>query len=733
MSKSLLNGNGNLLQQNDIPETLRTNIRIGSKTEILKPNRVISIDEHGSQHLLLIQADSSPAIGRGKGRTTYSRFLELLRGTGHRLGLITNGLQFRLIYTGLDFESWCEWEASRWFEDRDGMDELAGFCQLLNFAALSGGVEGSAKLIELIEDSRTKQADLSSVLRENVRQAVEILLDEVSKENRTDTALFDSIKTLNDDHTLSDAEVYESLLQAAVRIIMRLVVCMFAETRKMLLVDEPVYNRSYSIRTLFEQLEERVRQDGGIYPLTESRYAWMRIMSLFRLIHQGSAHSGLPLKAYGGILFLPGVEHHNDAVIRTLHILEHRVQVNNAIVREILHKLLRGPLPVMKGRTKTYIEGAIDYTNLHTEFIGLIYEGLLDYRLVRAEDGSPQVFLNIGREPVLPLARLEHMLEHDLNGLKDLIGKLKKEKVEKTISSGEEDEESQDSDESVAEQEDQPEEPENEIPNPVDAVLLTEGTIEADQRAKNWAKKAIVIAGLVSAQQKNEPNLDFQQRVNSEAEKLIKRTIAPGDFYLVRAGNTRKGTGTFYTKPQLAIPTAHRTLEPLCYNGSGKEKTPKTPEEILSLKVCDPACGNASFLVAALHYLTKALYDSLCHHCGLEDPERALRITLSFGRPATGLPQEETLPYPPNDPKRGDDFQGYVIALLPPCGRTLPIRRGYQPTGGGTGARVAVDRNHVPRAALYLFRSQNQSGQRAGGLLAARWRRWQKRRMHFAH
>ena len=49
----------------------------------------------------------------------------------------------------------------------------------------------------------------------------------------------------------------------------------------------------------------------------------------------------------------------------------------------------------------------MDYTDLRTEFIGLIYEGLLDYKLKRTtEQIGPQVFLNLGREPVLPLSRL---------------------------------------------------------------------------------------------------------------------------------------------------------------------------------------------------------------------------------------------------------------------------------------------------------------------------------------
>ncbi len=110
--------------------------------------------------------------------------------------------------------------------------------------------------------------------------------------------------------------------------------------------------------------------------------------------------------------------------------------------------------------------------------------------------------------------------------------------------------------------------------------------------------------------------------------------MAPGEFYLVRAGNTRKGTGTFYTRPQLAVPTVHRTLEPLCFDkAEDGTLTPKTPEHILGLKVCDPACGSASFPVAALHYLTEALYKSLCHHRKLDDPSQAKWITLALWSP----------------------------------------------------------------------------------------------------
>ena len=58
---------------------------------------------------------------------------------------------------------------------------------------------------------------------------------------------------------------------------------------------------------------------------------------------------------------------------------------------------------------------------------------------------------------------------------------------------------------------------------------------------------------------------------------------------------------------------------------------PKEPEIILGLKVCDPACGSASFLVAGLDYLTDALFRSLVPSPHLDDPNVANTLTLPLG------------------------------------------------------------------------------------------------------
>ena len=93
-------GRGQIAKQHDARINVTAPVRIGSRTETLRPHRVVFADETGTKIALLVMADTSPHVGRGRGRTAYAQFLELLRATGHRIGLLTNGSQFRLIYAG---------------------------------------------------------------------------------------------------------------------------------------------------------------------------------------------------------------------------------------------------------------------------------------------------------------------------------------------------------------------------------------------------------------------------------------------------------------------------------------------------------------------------------------------------------------------------------------------------------------------------------------------------------
>ena len=77
---------------------------------------------------------------------------------------------------------------------------------------------------------------------------------------------------------------------------------------------------------------------------------------------------------------------------------------------------------------------------------------------------------------------------------------------------------------------------------------------------------------------------------------------------LVRSGR-RRATGTFYTPRSLTEYVVRRTLAPLV-DGA-------TPEEILKLRVLDPAMGSGAFLVAACRYLAVAYERALIDDGGL--------------------------------------------------------------------------------------------------------------------
>ncbi len=80
------------------------------------------------------------------------------------------------------------------------------------------------------------------------------------------------------------------------------------------------------------------------------------------------------------------------------------------------------------------------------------------------------------------------------------------------------------------------------------------------------------------------------------------------NFNLVE-GTERKSTGSYYTPKELIDILIRTTLQPLVKDRlekAGKKKEDKE-KAILNLKICDPACGGGTFLLAALDYLGKIL------------------------------------------------------------------------------------------------------------------------------
>ena len=88
-------------------------------------------------------------------------------------------------------------------------------------------------------------------------------------------------------------------------------------------------------------------------------------------------------------------------------------------------------------------------------------------------------------------------------------------------------------------------------------------------------------------------------------KRLSPRTphlLAPGSLYL-QPTEERRRSGSHYTPRELSQPIVETTLSPLLRTIEATHEAPPTSEQILSLKVCDPAMGSGAFLVEACRYL----------------------------------------------------------------------------------------------------------------------------------
>ena len=109
--------------------------------------------------------------------------------------------------------------------------------------------------------------------------------------------------------------------------------------------------------------------------------------------------------------------------------------------------------------------------------------------------------------------------------------------------------------------------------------------------------------------------LEFQPQIATEdlviVSKKKRESVAPksdtnqeasyrkGEVFLLTDKGERKATGSYYTPDYIVRYIVENTLAPLCKG--------KTVEEILKLKILDPAAGSGHFLVGAVDYLAEEL------------------------------------------------------------------------------------------------------------------------------
>src|SRR5205814_983771 len=135
-----------------------------------------------------------------------------------------------------------------------------------------------------------------------------------------------------------------------------------------------------------------------------------------------------------------------------------------------------------------------------------VYEGLLDYELRRAPADDPIVFLNVGRQPALPLSRLNGLTAAER---KKLLETFKKDATSDVETESDEEPEAD-------------EEGGDDGPQEAEEILEVEPDASDDEDAivvvHRWAREAVVDAGRVrKPRARSADTLELERRIDDEA------------------------------------------------------------------------------------------------------------------------------------------------------------------------------------------------------------------------
>lgn len=364
----------------------------------LSPDLAVVDEQRSTKPLMLIQTygndvdlDATLKLN-GWAATPADRMVQLCRSTGCRLGLVTNGERWMLVDAPIGaVTTFASWYARIWGQEPI---TLQAFVHLLGIRRFF--VDESEQLPALLDRSLKYQDEVTDALGEQVRRAVEVLIQALDKADQ------DRARELLQD--VKEPELYE----AALTVMMRLVFLLSAEERGLLLLGDERYEANYALSTLRMQLRKESEE------ILERRWdAWSRLLAIFRAVFGGIEHENLRLPALGGSLFDPD----------RFPFLEGRTKgsswrtdtakplpIDNRTVLLLLEAIQQ-----FQGRT-------LSYRALDVEQIGYVYEGLLERTVKRTAEVTLELDgTRSAKAPWVRLAELESALLDGAERLAELL------------------------------------------------------------------------------------------------------------------------------------------------------------------------------------------------------------------------------------------------------------------------------------------------------------------------
>ena len=223
----------------------------------------------------------------GLAASPADRMVTLSRRTECPIGIVTNGERWMLGHAPSgSIASLTSWYARLWGQERE---TLRAFVSLLGIRRLTGPEEGS--LPGLFERSLAHQGDVTDALGGQVARAIEVLMRALDRADQ------------DRNRELLEGIPPETIYEAGLTLMMRLVFVLSAEERGLLLLGDPTYDAHYAISSLRTQLAE---EDAKV--LEHRMSAWSRLLATFRAVYAGIGHPDLHMPAMGGSLFDPDRE-----------------------------------------------------------------------------------------------------------------------------------------------------------------------------------------------------------------------------------------------------------------------------------------------------------------------------------------------------------------------------------------------------------------------------------------
>lgn len=460
--------------------------------------------------------------------SAQGRMERLLRHAGVPAGVLFNGCTLRLISAPYG-------ESSGWLDFRVAdMLQVAGrpICtamRLLLSETRLLSLPQPKRLAALLEDSRKYQNEVSELLAEQVLHALyELLRGFQAAHDASNGELLKAPLSENPD------DVYRALLT----VILRLVFLLYSEERDMLPKDD-IFLQYYSL----SRLHERLREDAALFPDTmDQRFgAWVQLLVLFRMIHNGVEAGTIRLPIRHGVLFDPDrfrfLEGRNGQTLDENGTFDPPL-VSDGTVYRALEKLL-----VLGGER-------LSYRALDVEQIGSVYETMMGFRLETA----------IGLSVAIKASK-----KHGAPSTIDLEALLA------------------------------------EPPGKREKWLQE----KADCKPGGKVKIALIESSTIE---------DVHAALLPLIDQNATPDLVPPRAMVLQPSEERRKSGSHYTPRALTEPIVRKTLEPVLKRLCGSDGHPPKPEQILELKVCDPAMGSGAFLVETCRQLGDALIEAWHFH-----------------------------------------------------------------------------------------------------------------------